>query len=86
MDIGGITIREEYTLDDNEDRVHDIHALANKLKPAGIIFGSKGVSAASSFFIGSTAEKLIKIDTEFPLYVIRKPGESKGLVEVLKRL
>jgi len=86
LDTRGIELIEEYTLDDNEDRVYDMIVLANKLKPTGIIFGSKGVSAASSFFIGSTAEKLIKIDTEFPLYVIRKPGESKGIVEVLQRM
>ena len=86
IDTKNVPIRQEYTLDDNEDRVQDIYDLARQIQPTGIIFGSKGVTATSSFFIGSTAEKLIKIDTEFPLYVIRKPGDSKGLLDVLRRM
>lgn len=85
IDTLGIPIEEVYTLDDNENHVQDIHNLAQKIQPSGIIFGSRGISGSTSFFLGSTAEKLIKIDVDFPLLVIRKPGDTKGLLQVLKK-
>jgi len=85
IDTMGIPVEEIYTLDDNENHVQDIHNLAQKIQPSGIIFGSRGISGSTSFFLGSTAEKLIKIDADFPLLVIREPGDTKGLLEVLRK-
>lgn len=85
-DCQNIKINEEYTLDDNENIVEDIHNYAKKINATGIVFGSKGMTATSSFFLGSTAEKLIKIDTEFPLMVVRKAGEYKGIMHLIQKL
>jgi nucleotide-binding universal stress UspA family protein len=85
-DCNNLKINEEYTLDDNENIVEDIHNFAKKINATGIVFGSKGMTTASSYFLGSTAEKLIKIDTEFPLMVVRRAGEYKGIMHLIQKL
>ncbi len=81
-----INIREVYTLDDNENIVEDIHNFAKEIEATGIIFGSKGMTATTSYFLGSTAEKLIKIDTDFPLMVVRRAGDYKGIMDLINKL
>lgn len=85
-DCNGVKLSEIYTLDDNENIVEDMHNYAKEINATGIIFGSKGMTATTSFFLGSTAEKLIKIDTEFPLMVVRKAGDYKGFMHLIKKI
>lgn len=85
-DCKDVEIIEEYTLDDNENKVEDIHNFAKKINATGIIFGSKGMTAASAYFLGSIAEKLIKIDTQFPLMVVRRSGDYKGIMHLIHNL
>ena len=85
-DCSGVKINDVYTLDDNENVVEDIHNYAKKINATGIIFSSKGMTATSSIFLGSTAEKLIKIDPEFPLLVVRKAGDYKGFMHLIKNI
>lgn len=86
IDMKGLPIEIVFSRADHSDHVKEIHKLAEKIEPAGIVFGSKGITSAASFFLGSTSEKLIKIDSKFPLLVIRKPGEHKRLLDAIKKL
>jgi nucleotide-binding universal stress UspA family protein len=85
-DLQGVKVTDVHTLDDNENIVEDIYNYAQEIDATGIIFGSKGMTAASSLFLGSTAEKLIKIDTKFPLMVVRRAGDHKGLLDLIQKL
>lgn len=49
-----------------------------------IVMGSKGQSRGSLMLLGSNAMKLMKINDEFPLLIVKKEGENMGLLEALK--
>ena len=86
LDSKGVDITDVYTRNRNDNVVDNIHKEAKDLEVTGIVFGSKGRTAASALFLGSTAEKLIKIDTEFPLLVVRNKGENAGIIDLIKRI
>ena len=79
-------VKDVYTLDNNENVVEDIYFYAKKIDADAIIFGSKGMTPTSSLFLGSTAEKLIRLNSEFPLMVVRQPGDVKGIMEIFKQI
>lgn len=51
-----------------------------------IVMGAKGRTTASALFIGSMSERMIRINDQIPLLIIRKKGAVAGLLEALKDL
>ena len=86
IDVEGINIRDVYSRDTNENPVTDIYDMAQEIQADGIIFGAKGRNATTAFFIGSLAEKMIQIDSEFPLMVVRPKGKNAGLLDILREI
>jgi len=79
-------------LDSKNQRISPLFVLDKDDKPAdkiiktakdegadGIIMGSIGKSATYNLLIGSNAEKLIQINREVPLLIIRPKGKEAGL-------
>lgn len=73
-----------YTLDRNDDVIAAIYKTAKKIKAGAIIIGAKGRTAAASLFIGSSTEKLVQMDTQIPLLIVRSKDKQKGLIDVLR--
>lgn len=86
IDTKEANIKEVYSLDDNEDPVEDIYQKAKEIKADVIIIGAKGRSSATAFFIGSMAERLIQVDGEFPLLVVRPKGKNAGFLDFIREL
>jgi len=86
IDTQGIKITDIYSLDTNEDKTTDIIDAAKKHKVDGIFVGAKGLTSSTALFLGSNTEKLIQKDTKFPLTIIRKKGDNKGILDFLKEL
>ncbi|MEL6536371.1 MAG: universal stress protein [Bacteroidota bacterium] len=86
VDVSGINIRDVYSLDQNDNPVTDIYDMAHEVEADGIIFGAKGRTATTAFFIGSIAERVIQIDSEFPLLVIRPKGKNAGILDIIKEI
>lgn len=61
------------------DKAHEINANA-------IIIGAKGRTATTAFFLGSIAERLIQLDNDIPLMIVRPKGKNAGFLEFLKEL
>lgn len=59
---------------------------ATKKKVDLIVMGAKGRTTTSALFIGSKAERMIRINEKIPLMVIRKKGAVAGILETLKDL
>ncbi|WP_436516695.1 universal stress protein [Ekhidna sp. To15] len=59
---------------------------ANKKKVDLIVMGAKGRTTTSALFIGSKAERMIRINENIPLLIIRKKGAVAGILETLKDL
>lgn len=79
-------IQSIFTLDRDEDVIATIYKTAKKIRANAIVIGAKGVTSTSSLFLGSSAEKLIQLDSEIPLFVMRARGKQKGIIEYLLKL
>lgn len=86
MKLDGINIEQIYTLDKDEDIISDIYKAAKKIKASLIVIGAKGRTATTALFIGSKAEKLIHVDEEIPMLVVRPKGKNAGIIEYIKEL
>ncbi|MBV6646759.1 MAG: universal stress protein, partial [Cyclobacteriaceae bacterium] len=75
-----------YTLDKDDDIIPHIYKKAKSMKADMIIIGAKGRSATTALFIGSKAERLIQVDTDIPMMVVRPKGKSAGIIEYLQEL
>lgn len=73
-----------FTLDSGENIIDIIRKEAGKKKVDLIIMGAKGRTAASALFIGSKAERMIRINNTTPLMIIRRKGAMAGILETLK--
>ncbi|MEP0987250.1 universal stress protein [Ekhidna sp.] len=74
------------TLDENGKIIDLILDTADKKKVNMIVMGAKGRTATSALFIGSKAERMIRINDSIPLMIIRKKGAVAGILETLMDL
>ncbi|WP_425391741.1 universal stress protein [Ekhidna sp.] len=74
------------TLDEHGKVIDLIIETATKKKVDMIVMGAKGRTATSALFIGSKAERMIRINDSIPLMIIRKKGAVAGILETLKDL
>ncbi|GAB4243812.1 MAG: universal stress protein [Ekhidna sp.] len=73
-----------FTMDKGENVIDLILKEASKKKVDIIVMGAKGRTAASALFIGSKAERMIRINNKIPMMIIRKKGAMAGILETLK--
>ena len=79
-------VRIPMPIDKDDDLVENIYKLAVDVNADGIIFGAKGISSVSALFLGSIAEKMIKLDTKFPLMVVRRKGGNANIMDYIKEM
>ncbi len=84
--LSDLKVEQIYSLDKDEDIISDIHKVGKKEKANLIVIGAKGRTATTALFIGSKAEKLIQVNAEIPLLVIRPKGKNAGIIDYLKEL
>ena len=82
----GLNIEEMYTIDKNDDVISAIYSTAKKIKADLIIIGAKGKTATAAIFIGSKAEKLVSLNTDIPVLVVRPKGKVAGFIESLQEI
>lgn len=73
-----------YTIDKTGNLMKLVYAEAKKKKVDLIIMGAKGRTMASALLIGSKSERMIRINSEIPLLMIRKKGAVAGLLDAFK--
>jgi nucleotide-binding universal stress UspA family protein len=86
FDTKDIKIKAVYSQDTNEDVTTDMIDKAREIKANAIIIGAKGRTATTAFFLGSIAERLIQLDNDIPLMIVRPKGKNAGFLEFLKEL
>jgi len=84
----GIDTKPMYTLDKDEAIIMEVYKAALNIKADAIVIGAKGRTATTALFIGSSAEKLIHIDSEVPIMIVRPKGggKQKGILDLLKEI
>lgn len=80
----GVDIEPVYTLDRSDNIISKIYSTGLRLHADAIVIGAKGRTDTTSIFIGSSAEKLIHIDSTIPIMVVRPKGKRAGIIEMLK--
>ena len=73
-----------FTLDKGEKITELIWNESKKKGVDMIVMGAKGRTSASAIFIGSKAERMIRVNNEIPMMIIRKKGAIAGILETLK--
>ncbi len=84
IDSEGVKVDSVYSLDKDEDIIKQIYKTAKNTKSDVILIGAKGRSSTTAIFIGSKAEKLIQVDSDVPVFVIRPKGKTAGFTELLE--
>ncbi len=72
-----------FTIEHGENVIDLIWSESKKKKVDLIVMGAKGRTPAV-IFIGSKAERMIRINQTIPLMIIRKKGAMAGIIETLK--
>ncbi len=86
VDTKGIKLKAVYSRDTNDDVTTDMLDKAREAKANAIIIGAKGRTATTAFFLGSITERLIQLDSDIPLMVVRPKGKNAGFLEFIKEL
>lgn len=83
IDTKGVPITPVYTRDEDDDPVEDIVNKALEIQADGIIIGAKGRTAATALFLGSIAERLIRMNDKIPMLVTRPKGKNAGILDYI---
>ncbi|XOV95114.1 MAG: universal stress protein [Bacteroidota bacterium] len=81
-----LNIEDIYTIDKNDDVISVIYSTSKKIKADLIIIGAKGKTATAAIFIGSKAEKLVTLNNDIPMLVVRPKGKVAGFIESLQEI
>jgi nucleotide-binding universal stress UspA family protein len=76
----------EYLLTGKGSKAQLIYDHAAKTGADLILIGSRGRTATSALLIGSIVEKLLQIDVDIPILVVKDKGENMGFFEALMRI
>lgn len=86
IDTKDVKITPVYSQDINDDVTTDMIDKAHEINANAIIVGAKGRTATTAFFLGSIAERLIQLDSDVPLMVVRPKGKNAGFIDFLKEI
>ncbi len=86
IDTKGLKFKVAYSNDINDDVTTDMLDKAREIEANAIIIGAKGRTATTAFFLGSITERLIQLDSDIPLLVVRPKGKNAGILEFIKEL
>lgn len=86
FDLAGVDLSASFTLDKDDDIIQAIAKEAKKQHADLLVIGVKGRTSTAALFIGSKAERLVQLNEEIPMLVIRPKGKAAGLIDYLKDL
>lgn len=82
----GLNVVPRYELNENTRVSKKIYRFAMKENASAIIVGSKGRTQAAALLIGSVAERLLKLNSHLPQYVIKEHRKNMDLMDALSEI
>ena len=76
----------EYILTDHESKAEVINKYAHEAGMDLILIGSRGRTATSALLIGSIVKKLLQLNLDIPMLVVKHKGENIGFFEAIMKL
>ncbi len=87
IDTKDIKVTPSFALAKGDDLVTSIYEAAIDYGVDFVVIGGKGKSASTALFpIGTNTEKLISVDSEIPLLVVRSKHKNAGIIDMLQRI
>jgi nucleotide-binding universal stress UspA family protein len=74
------------TLDNDEQPADKINLEAIKQKCDFVVIASKGRTGLANILLGSVADKVLQMDSEMPLLIVKNKKTNMGFLEALLRL
>lgn len=82
-DLESLQMEPLFVLDDDKNPADKIIAVAREKKVDLLIICAKGHTRASSILLGSTTEKILRLDKKIPVMILKEKGETLGLLDIL---
>ncbi len=76
----------EYILSDDQPKATLINDYAHDSGADLILIGSRGRTQSSALLLGSVVEKVLLLDSDIPILVVKNRGENMGFFEALMKL
>lgn len=76
----------QFVLKEDDPAANYILAAAKNHNVDMIVMGSRGRTDPAAFLLGSVAEKLIQLNNETPMLILKKKGENMTFLEALLRI
>lgn len=76
----------EYLLSDHDGKASLINDHAHQTGVDMILIGSRGRTATSALLIGSIVEKVLMLDSDIPILIVKNKGENMGFFEALWKI
>ncbi len=87
VDTKDIKVTPSFALAKGDDLVTSIYEAAVNYQVDFVVIGGKGKTASTALFpIGTNTEKLISVDSEIPLLVVRSKHKNAGIIDMLQRI
>lgn len=86
IDTKGIGIKPYFVRNKEHDTHEAIYDFALEQQASIIVIGGKGHTNFSALLLGSVAEKLISVDIDIPLLVVKDKKATLRLLDILKQL
>lgn len=85
-DTKGIKIEAIYELDENRHVAEKIYQISIKERVSAIVIESKSRTQAAAMLLGSMAEKLIKLNSQIPLIIVKDRKHNMDFFEALLKI
>ena len=76
----------EFILSDDESKAKLLNTYAHESGTDLILIGSRGRTRSSALLIGSIVEKVLLLDSDIPVLVVKNRGENMGFLEAFMKL
>ena len=87
VDTEGVKITPSFALAKGDDPVASIYESAIAHGVDFVVIGGKGKSASTALFpIGTNTERLISMDSDIPLLIVRSKHKNAGIMDMLQRI
>lgn len=87
VDTRGVKVIPSFSLAKADDLVASIYESAVAHEADFVVIGGKGKSASTALFpIGTHTEKLIGMDSDIPLLIVRSKHKNAGIIDMLQRI
>ncbi len=86
IDTEGARVESKFVLDEDDNVPRVIYNVVKKENVNGIIMGSKGRTDIASILVGSVAEKIMRIEKDTPLFIVKGKKHNMDFMDAIMKI